>query len=85
MPAEITAALTNIHDDCAAFKEAFPDPDLDLDRLEDTQVRIVAAFREDLGDRFVHQGPGGHRRPERDLPGDGPDRRPGHLHFPAPR
>lgn len=48
VPAEITAALTNIHDDCQAFKQAFPD--FDLDRLEDALVRIVAAFREDLGD-----------------------------------
>ena len=48
VPAEITAALTNIHDDAAAFKEAFPD--LDLERLEDTLFRIVAAFHHDLGD-----------------------------------
>lgn len=48
VPAEITAALTNIHDDAASFKEAFPD--LDLDRLEDTQFRIVDAFLHDLGD-----------------------------------
>jgi len=48
VPAEITAALTNIHDDAAAFKEAFPD--LDLDRLEDTLFRIVDAFLHDLGD-----------------------------------
>jgi hypothetical protein len=48
VPAEITAALTNIHDDGAAFKQAFPD--LDLDRLKDTLVRVVAAFHEDLGD-----------------------------------
>ena len=48
VPAEITAALTNIHDDIAAFKQAFPD--LDVDRLEDVLVRIVASFREDLGD-----------------------------------
>lgn len=46
VPAEMTAALTNIHDDCAAFNQAFPD--LDLERLEDALVRIVAAFREDL-------------------------------------
>jgi hypothetical protein len=32
VPSEMTAALTNIHDDCAAFKETFPD--LDLVRLE---------------------------------------------------
>ena len=48
VPAEITAALTNIHDDCAAFKHAFPD--FDLERLEDTQFRIVASFLEDLAD-----------------------------------
>ena len=48
VPAEMTAALTNIRDDGAAFKQAFPD--LDLDRLEDALVRIVAAFREDLAD-----------------------------------
>ena len=48
VPAEMTAALTNIHDDCAAFTLAFPD--FDLARLEDTQVRIVAAFLEDLAD-----------------------------------
>ena len=48
VPAELTAALTNIHDDCAAFKQAFPD--LDLARVEDTLVRIVAAFLDDLGD-----------------------------------
>lgn len=48
VPAELTAALTNIHDDVAAFKEAFPD--LDLDRLEDTLFRIVGAFLHDLGD-----------------------------------
>jgi len=48
VPAEITAALTNIHDDAAAFKEAYPD--LDLDRLEDTLFRIVGAFLHDLGD-----------------------------------
>jgi hypothetical protein len=48
VPAEITAALTNIHDDCAAFKQAFPD--FDLEHLEDTQVRIVASFLADLAD-----------------------------------
>ena len=48
VPAEMTAALTNIHDDVAAFKQAFPD--LDVDRLEGILVRIVAAFRDDLGD-----------------------------------
>lgn len=48
VPAELTAALTNIHDDCAAFRQAFPD--LDLGRLEDTLVRIVKAFHQDLGD-----------------------------------
>src|SRR5262245_12985091 len=48
VPSEMTAALTNIHDDCAAFKEAFPD--LELDRLEDTLARIVDAFRHDLGE-----------------------------------
>lgn len=48
VPAEMTAALTNIRDDCAAFKEAFPD--LDLQRLEETEARIVEAFRHDLGD-----------------------------------
>jgi hypothetical protein len=48
VPAELTAALTNIHDDCAAFKQAFPD--LDLGRVEDTLVRIVKAFHQDLGD-----------------------------------
>ena len=48
VPAEITAALTNIHDDGAAFKQAYPD--LDLDRLEDNLVRIVTAFHDDLGD-----------------------------------
>jgi len=48
VPAEITAALTNIHDDCAAFKQAFPE--LDLERLEDILVRIVAAFHDDLAD-----------------------------------
>ena len=48
VPADITAALTNIHDDAAAFKEAFPV--LDLERLEDTLFRIVAAFHHDLGD-----------------------------------
>ena len=48
VPSEITAALTNIHDDCAAFKEQFPD--LDLGRMEDTQIRIVEAFRHDLGE-----------------------------------
>jgi hypothetical protein len=46
VPAEITAALTNIHDDCAAFKQAFPD--FDLERLEDTEVHIVASFLDDL-------------------------------------
>jgi hypothetical protein len=46
VPAEITAALTNIHDDCAAFKTAFPD--FDLERLEDTEVHIVASFLDDL-------------------------------------
>lgn len=46
VPAEITAALTNIHDDCAAFKQAFPD--FDLQRLEDTEVHIVASFLDDL-------------------------------------
>jgi len=40
--------LTNIHDDGAAFKQAYPD--LDLDRLEDNLVRIVTAFHDDLGD-----------------------------------
>ncbi len=48
VPAEMTAALTNIHDDCAAFKQAFPE--LDLDRLENTETRIVEAFRDDLGE-----------------------------------
>jgi hypothetical protein len=48
VPAEMTAALTNIHDDCAAFKQAFPD--FDLEHLEDTQVRIVASFLADLAD-----------------------------------
>ena len=48
VPAEITAALTNIHDDGAAFRRAFPD--LDLDRLKDILLRIVAAFHDDLGD-----------------------------------
>jgi hypothetical protein len=48
VPAEMTAALTNIHDDCAAFKQAFPD--LDLDRVERTLIGIVDAFRDDLAD-----------------------------------
>ena len=48
VPSELTAALTNIHDDAAAFKQAFPD--LDLDRLEDDLVHIVAAFHHDLAD-----------------------------------
>jgi hypothetical protein len=48
VPAEITAALTNIHDDAAAFKEAFPE--LDLERLEDTLHRIETTFLHDLGD-----------------------------------
>jgi hypothetical protein len=48
VPAELTAALTNIHDDAAAFEQAFPD--LDLERLEDNLVRIVGAFQHDLGD-----------------------------------
>ena len=47
VPAELTAALTNIHDDAAAFKQAFPD--LDLEGLEDTLVRIVGAFQHDRG------------------------------------
>src|SRR5215510_11206607 len=37
VPSDMTAALTNIHDDCAAFKEQFPD--LDLERLEETETR----------------------------------------------
>lgn len=49
VPAEMTAALTNIHDDCAAFKQAFPD--LDLERLERALVGIVTAFHDDLGDQ----------------------------------
>ena len=48
VPSEMTAALTNIHDDCAAFKEQFPE--LDLEHLEETQARIVESFRHDLGD-----------------------------------
>lgn len=48
VPSELTAALTNIHDDCAAFEQAFPD--LDLGRLKDTLVRIVRSFHVDLGD-----------------------------------
>src|SRR5512141_2769016 len=48
VPAEITAALTNIHDDGVAFKQAFSE--LDLDRLKDTLVRIVAPFRAALRD-----------------------------------
>jgi hypothetical protein len=48
VPAELTAALTNIHEDGAAFKRAFPD--LDLDRLKEILVRVVAAFHDDLGD-----------------------------------
>jgi len=53
VPAELTAALTNIHDDAAAFKQAFPD--LDLERLEDNLVRFVGAFRHDLGDDLSTQ------------------------------
>src|SRR5215218_6320413 len=42
VPAEITAVLTNIHDDCSAFKRAFPD--LDFVRLKATLLRIAQAF-----------------------------------------
>ena len=48
VPAEITAVLTNIHDDCAAFARQFPD--LDLRRLRETLLRIAQAFHEDLAD-----------------------------------
>lgn len=48
VPAEITAALTSIHDDCAAFAQAFPA--FDLARLELTLIDIVEAFHKDLAD-----------------------------------
>jgi hypothetical protein len=48
VPSEITAALTNIHDDCAAFKRAFPT--LDLAGLEGRLVAVVRSFYEDLAD-----------------------------------
>jgi hypothetical protein len=44
----MTAVLTNIHDDCSAFARQFPD--LDLDRLKATLLRIAQAFHEDLAD-----------------------------------
>jgi hypothetical protein len=48
VPAEITAVLTNIHDDCSAFKRQFPD--LDLVRLKQTLLRIAQSFHDDLAD-----------------------------------
>jgi hypothetical protein len=48
VPSEMTAAMTNIHDDVAAFARAFTD--LDLTRLHETLIRIVTSFHEDLGD-----------------------------------
>ncbi len=48
MPAEITGALANIHEDCVgikASKETF-----DLARLRSALVNVVTTFKEDLGD-----------------------------------
>jgi hypothetical protein len=48
MPAEITAALENIHEDCRSIRETIPR--FDLDRLRKSLSGIVAALREDLAD-----------------------------------
>jgi amino acid transporter len=48
VPAEITAVMTNIHDDCSAFAKQFPD--LDLKRLKATLLRIAQTFHDDLAD-----------------------------------
>jgi hypothetical protein len=48
MPAEIAAALANIHEDARAMKEA--NEEFDLVRLRKALANVVAAFKEDLGD-----------------------------------
>lgn len=48
MPAEITAALENIHEDCRSIRETMPD--FDLDRIRRSLSGIVAALRKDLAD-----------------------------------
>jgi hypothetical protein len=48
MPAEITAALENIHEDCRSIRGTTPD--FDLDRLRTSLASIVAALRADLAD-----------------------------------
>jgi hypothetical protein len=48
VPAEITAVMTNIHDDCSAFAKQFPA--LDLRRLKATLLRIARSFHDDLAD-----------------------------------
>jgi hypothetical protein len=48
MPAEITAALENIHEDCRSIHETTPG--FDLDRVRKSLCGIVAALRADLAD-----------------------------------
>ena len=48
VPAEITAVMTNIHDDCSAFAMQFPA--LDLQLLKATLLRIAQTFHDDLAD-----------------------------------
>lgn len=48
MPAEIAAALANIHEDASAMKETHEE--FDLVRLRKALANVVAAFKEDLGD-----------------------------------
>jgi len=48
MPAEIAAALANIHEDATAMKET--NEEFDLIRLRKALANVVTAFKEDLGD-----------------------------------
>ena len=48
MPAEIAAALANIHEDASAMKET--NEEFDLIRLRKALANVVTAFKEDLGD-----------------------------------
>ena len=47
VPAEISAALENIYQDCVAIKETLPK--FDLETLRERVLEIVSAFRADLG------------------------------------
>lgn len=48
MPAEITAALENVHEDCRSIRRTTPE--FDLERVRKSLSGIVAALRKDLGD-----------------------------------